>query len=176
MQYKCIYCLFLYCRLPVTLASWSTNPNCFHQAPRGGPTGKPNNTQRTVYNKYKNKHDNNHNHRTYNTNTSHKYYSTYIHIVYHKSLLLISRSDSSENGGFSSVRHPKTFKWSTYRGNDTIKITKLLKNQSQKQIICCFQELHRHNKNSYRRVMLLFAQHSTQESPPQYPENQVVHF
>ena len=47
--------------------------------------------------------DNNHNHRTYNTSTSHKDYSTYIHTTYHISLPLISRSDSSETGGISSV-------------------------------------------------------------------------
>ena len=80
MQYKCIYCLF-YVHVSQLVKK---KPTCFYQAPQGGPTGKPDNTQRTVYNKYKNKHDNNH--RTW-TSTSHKDYSTYIHTYIHTYIL-----------------------------------------------------------------------------------------
>ena len=119
---------FLYCRMPVTLAVGQKKPKCFHQAPRGGPTGKPDNTQRTVYNKYKNKHDNNHNHRTYNTSTSHKDYTYILHIIYHISLLLISRSDSSEINWRTFISHgghQKTFKRRSSRGNHTTKASQL---------------------------------------------------
>ena len=93
---------FLYCRMPVTLAVGQKNPTVSIRHHKEVRLESPI-TQWTVYNKYKNKHDNNHNHRTYNTSTSHKDYSTYIHTTYHISRPLISRSDSSETGGLSSV-------------------------------------------------------------------------
>ena len=86
---------FLCCRMPVTLAVGQKTPTVsirHHEKVRLESLITHNGQS-----------DNNHNHRTYITSTSHKDYSAYIHTTYHISRLLISRSDSSETGGLSSV-------------------------------------------------------------------------